>query len=161
MVAMCWIRWSCSVSLTELLANQVTLVVVLEGNLCSELTSVGKIHTVSRVSQEPWTGYIRSWDDWHYQSSNQSTFLELHLLSSARPGAQVLSYSLSINAVINNRAKVVESCGAQRFCYLLGRLHQIVHAHKTACQRLCTRPHPSDSVAKLLKKWTQTSIKSN
>ena len=47
-----------SATLVEFLANQVARVfIVLEGNLGSELTSVGEVHTVSRASSEPWTGY--------------------------------------------------------------------------------------------------------
>ena len=48
----CHVR-SCSVSF----AKSRALFVVLEGNLRSGLTLVGLVHTVSRVSQEPWTGY--------------------------------------------------------------------------------------------------------
>ena len=75
-------------------------------------------------------------------------------------GAQVLSYSLSINlsllVAMYGCAKLIESCGVRRLLFF-GRPHQKTYQclHITACQMLCTRTHHSDSVAMLLKKRTQ------
>ena len=48
---------SLCLSLNSWLAKSQVLFVILEGNLRSRLTSVGYVYTVSRVSQEPQTGY--------------------------------------------------------------------------------------------------------
>ena len=46
-----------SLSPNSWLTKSRVLFVVLEGNLRSELTSIGSVHTVSRVGPEPQTGY--------------------------------------------------------------------------------------------------------
>ena len=85
--------------------------------------------TISKVSQEHRTGYGNNRKYWHHRAPARAHFLSYTCRALQDQGRRynVLSYSLSINAVIIvaicDRTKLVESCGAQRHCYFLGRLH--------------------------------------
>ena len=143
-----------SLLLNSWLTRSRVLFVVSEGNLSSGLNSIGRAHTVSGVFQEPWTGFgydheIQYKHHWHCQGA----FLELHSWwsGSTRPGAQVslthscylwsrVSLCLSRKAVKHERSAI----------YFLGRRY-LSCQHIASCQRLCIRPHPSDSVAMPLK----------
>ena len=159
----CWILWSRSVvhhpwTYTHQLAKSI-LSAESARNLgqatatittCETKFSNDTVRAPARVPFLSYTG-------WALQDHAGAQVSYTHCLSTL-----LLIVAICGRASYNNY-KLVESHGARRLCFFLGRLHQKTCPclHKTVCQRLCTRPwpQPSNSVAMLLKKWAQTNIK--